>query len=213
MNGDGNITVTDIVIMAQMIMDGATIYPHYAPARGNHLDRMTGDIKSNGGNSHQVSISIDNAANYTAFQLDLQLPAGMTAENFMLTDGSSSHTLDVNLLDNGKTRLLCYSPTLQALGGNEETLLTFDVTAGDYNAGDIVVDGIEMVTTLNQTNYLEAFTIKWDHTDVEDINAGKAVYSVRYFNIAGQEMAQPSGLIIQVTTYTDGTVSSTKVVK
>ena len=36
---------------------------------------------------------------------------------------------------------------------------------------------------------------------------------VRYFNVPGQEMAQPSGLTIQVTTYTDGTTSALKVVK
>ena len=37
--------------------------------------------------------------------------------------------------------------------------------------------------------------------------------NVRYFNVAGQEMAQPNGLTIQVTTYTDGTTSAVKVVK
>lgn len=29
----------------------------------------------------------------------------------------------------------------------------------------------------------------------------------------GQEMSQPQGMTIQVTTYTDGTVSKTKVIK
>ncbi len=50
-------------------------------------------------------------------------------------------------------------------------------------------------------------------TDVEEIMAGKEVAGVRYFNLAGQEMAQPAGLTIQVTTYTDGTTSAVKVVK
>ncbi len=50
-------------------------------------------------------------------------------------------------------------------------------------------------------------------TSVEDLNANKPVAGVRYFNMAGQEMAQPCGLTIQVTTYTDGTTSAVKVVK
>ena len=50
-------------------------------------------------------------------------------------------------------------------------------------------------------------------TDVEEIMAGKQVANVRYFNLAGQEMQQASGLTIQVTTYTDGTTSAVKVVK
>ena len=50
-------------------------------------------------------------------------------------------------------------------------------------------------------------------TNVDEINAGKTVASVRYYNVAGQQMAQPSGLTIKVTTYTDGTSSAVKVVK
>ena len=48
---------------------------------------------------------------------------------------------------------------------------------------------------------------------VDEVNAGKTVASVRYFNVAGQEMAQPAGMTIKVTTYTDGTTSAAKVVK
>jgi len=48
---------------------------------------------------------------------------------------------------------------------------------------------------------------------VDELNADKAVASVRYFNVAGQEMAQPAGLTIKVTTFTDGTTSAVKVMK
>ena len=50
-------------------------------------------------------------------------------------------------------------------------------------------------------------------SSVNEMNAGKTVANVRYFNVAGQEMAQPSGMTIKVTTYTDGTTSAVKVVK
>ncbi|MBQ3732077.1 MAG: hypothetical protein II905_10030, partial [Muribaculaceae bacterium] len=50
-------------------------------------------------------------------------------------------------------------------------------------------------------------------TAVNEVNAGKQVTGVRYYNMAGQEMAQPNGLTIQVTTYSDGTTSAVKVVK
>ena len=50
-------------------------------------------------------------------------------------------------------------------------------------------------------------------SSVNEMNAGKSVASVRYFNVTGQEMAQPQGLTIKVTTYTDGTTSAVKVVK
>lgn len=52
-----------------------------------------------------------------------------------------------------------------------------------------------------------------DLTAIGDVNADKAVASVRYYNMAGQQVSNPSGVTIEVTTYTDGTSSSTKVVK
>ena len=57
--------------------------------------------------------------------------------------------------------------------------------------------------------YLEVYP----GSDVNEVNAAKEVSSVRYYNMAGQEMAQPSGLTIQLTTYSDGTTAASKVIK
>lgn len=179
LNGDGNVTVTDIVLIAQMIMDGSAVsYPHHAPARNGNHDAMSGEVVNADSEHRTVAIALDNAVDYTAFQLDIQLPIGMTAKNFTLTDGFCSHTLEVNLLDNGKTRLLCYNPSLTALNDNEKTLLTFDVTSDEGVNSDIVVDGIEIVTTNCQTANLNAFTIKMDNlTSVDELKANVSIYS------------------------------------
>ena len=68
------------------------------------------------------------------------------------------------------------------------------------------IDGVR-----NQSDivYLEVFP----SSDVDELVAGKQVAGVRYYNLAGQEMAQPNGLTIQVTTFTDGTRTTTKVIK
>ena len=50
-------------------------------------------------------------------------------------------------------------------------------------------------------------------TGINEVSDGKAVASVRYFNALGQEMPQADGVTIVVTTYTDGTTSSVKVIK
>ena len=50
-------------------------------------------------------------------------------------------------------------------------------------------------------------------TGLSELLEGKTIAGVRYYNMAGQEMAQPQGLTIVVTTYTDGTTSAAKVVK
>ena len=51
-------------------------------------------------------------------------------------------------------------------------------------------------------------------TAVEDVASTKTIKSVRYYNIAGIESAQPfDGINIVVTTYTDGSSSAVKVIK
>ena len=102
------------------------------------------------------------------------------------------------------------------------------MTDGDYVYGDWMLYTGELNFTDEGVYMIEAYAIApgktesdhiWDGftvskmVDVEELLAGKTVAGVRYFNVAGQEMAQPSGLTIMVTTYTDGTTSTVKVVK
>lgn len=58
-----------------------------------------------------------------------------------------------------------------------------------------------------------AYVAKGGLVDACEINAGKAVVGVRYYNLAGQEMPEPCGLTIVVTTYSDGSTSAIKVLK
>ena len=69
------------------------------------------------------------------------------------------------------------------------------------------VDG---VSNKSDIVYLEVYP---KPSAVNELAEGKTVAGVRYFNVAGQEMAQPEGLTIQVTTYSDGTSSAVKVIK
>ncbi len=67
------------------------------------------------------------------------------------------------------------------------------------------------ITNSSDIVYLEVFPNPY--SGVEEMNADKTVASVRYYNMAGQEVAQPQGLAIKVTTYSDGTSSTVKVMK
>ena len=75
--------------------------------------------------------------------------------------------------------------------------------------------GIQVFYTVNGVRNASEIAWLYDvpQSGVNEVNAGKTVANVRFFNVAGQEMAQPEGLTIKVTTYTDGTTSAVKVVK
>ncbi len=216
MNGDGNVTVTDIMLIAYLINHPTMNAPKRMPALDCGNDRMSGeDVTLMAGETRKVSIQLNNEMDYTAFQMDLTLPAGLTASNFQLTDRAGSHTFDVNTLGNGKTRALCYSPAIEVIDGHEGALLTFDVKATDDIEGFITVDGIELVTAGCQTVLMNSFTIGVNSaTRVNELNGAKTVARVDYFNLAGQQIDRPSsGVTLVVTTYTDGTSSTTKVIK
>ena len=48
---------------------------------------------------------------------------------------------------------------------------------------------------------------------IDELTNGKQIANVRYFNSLGQEMQEVNGVTIVVTTYTDGTTSTAKVLK
>ena len=92
------------------------------------------------GETHNVSIQLDNEAAYTAFQSDLYLPEGLTATNFALTDRKSdNHSFTATILPDGGIRLLSYSLKLKPYSGNSGALVTFDITVSEDIEGPVVI--------------------------------------------------------------------------
>ena len=61
---------------------------------------------------------------------------------------------------------------------------------------------------------MDKFQVEVQPTSVESVNADKQVAGVQYVNLAGMTSDKPfDGLNIVVTSYTDGTTATTKVVK
>lgn len=216
MNGDGNVTVTDIMLIAYLINHPTMNAPKRMPALKDCNDRMSGEsVSLMAGETRTVSIMLDNEMDYTAFQMDLTLPEGLTADNFRLTDRAGNHAFDVNAIAGNKMRALCYSPAIEVIDGHSGALLTFDVTANATVEGSITVDGIELVTADCQSVLLNGFAIGVNTaTSVNEIVGSKTVARVDYFNLAGQRIdCAESGVTLIVTTYTDGTRTTTKVFK
>ena len=90
---------------------------------------------------------------------------------------------------------------------------SFDVTG----AGSYVISAIATLPgKLDSFDGGVFFTIMENETPPTGINElvnGKQIAGVRYFNALGQEMQSANGMTIVVTTYTDGTTSTAKVVK
>ena len=206
-NGDGNITITDVVKIAHMVLDADYGEPTKRLASsGNIGDSMSGEMSQ-----QSVTISLENERSYTAFQLDLILPEGMTTSDFALTERAKDLGLIVKDRGNGKMRVLGYTADLKTIKGSDSALLTFDVDG----AGEILVDNIQLVTPEGQTALLDGFVIKANTmTSVNELDNAKVVARVDYFNLTGQRIDRPeNGVTIVVTTYTDGTRTTAKIFK
>ena len=179
MNGDGVITVTDVVLIARLVLYPLGAAPLYAPAVTNLNEVMSGeDFNIVAGETRTVTIALDNTLDYTAFQLDMLLPDGLTASNFRLTDRAASHVLEANTQADGSLRLMCYSADLGTIDGSKGALLTFDVTAVGNVEGAINVDGIEMVTANGQTVMLDTFSMNVNAVSaLNEIAAATRIYS------------------------------------
>ena len=80
----------------------------------------------------------------------------------------------------------------------------------DWRIGIQLSYTVDGITNKSDIVYLEVYD---KPSAVNELNEGKTVTGERYYNMAGQQMAQPSGLTIQVTSYSDGTTSTAKVIK
>lgn len=121
-------------------------------------------------------------------------------------DGNET-TASINLVDYTNGQLNALNDwtffDLSSLGEVESVYFTLNSTdSGAYG--------------MNTAAYfcMDKFQVNDTPTAVESINTGKQVVSVKYVNLAGVESATPfQGLNIEVKTYSDGTHTSTKVLR
>ena len=209
MNGDGKITITDAVKIAHLVLDQDYDDPTEMSMRAPSMagDRMSGEL-----NNGTVSINLDNAQEYTALQMDLTLPEGMTASDFALTNRASGLNLSVKDKGNGKIRVLGYALDLKTIKDHDGAVMTFNVGG---TMGEIIVDRIELVNTDGKSIRPNGFSIMAANpTALDEVTAGKTVAGVEYFNLAGQRMASPAaGMTLVVTTYSDGSRVTSKVIR
>lgn len=173
------------------------------------------------GETRTLDIALDNVEHaYTAFQCMVELPQGLKLTGVKGVSRGEEHSFFVMQVDQEENvySLIGASLNMLTFGGNEGNVMRFTITASEdfdaHKAAITLADAI-LVTKRNEVYVAnDAYVMVNDNTGVENINADKQVADVRYINVAGQESDTPfNGVNIVVTTYTDGTTSTVKVVK
>lgn len=109
------------------------------------------------GETKQVSIMLDNDEEYTALQVDLLLPEGLTVEMddgeyvFDLTSRKASdHTLSSMMHEDGAIRIIAYSLNVNPFKGNSGALVTFNLIADEDFKGPAPIQLKNMLFTTPQ---------------------------------------------------------------
>lgn len=105
------------------------------------------DFSIDPGETKWVNILLENETEYSAFQIDLSLPEGLTIVQedgdylIDLTDRKArDHTISSKLHADGSIRIMSYSMNVRSFSGNSGALVTMSITADEsFSAPAIVV--------------------------------------------------------------------------
>ncbi len=186
-NGDGSVTAADITAIYNVLLGNSK-----APGR-NQVVSDINDLMSaqgftiEGGKTHDMSIDISSSEAFSAMQLDLIMPQGLSIDNVSSTELTRGMNLGFNEIEPGKWRVLFHNFT--PTSGNEGSLLVITVRADDSFSGNEII-GINNIIAVEPSERVHLF----DEVDVEvgtvtgvtDIDNNALTGPVDVYNMNGQ---------------------------
>lgn len=229
MNQDSEISIADVTALINYLLTGASnmSMQHIAVTIARQCDNVTRDQLSLDGQSmapgetRNIDVALNNTEHdYSALQCEVILPKGVQLVGVSGVNRGKDHTFYMRQHEVEKNvyTIIGISTSMNDFAGEEGEFMRLTIAADeDFAAREalLTIANVALVTPRSEV-YLAADAVAKlnDNSGVELITADKQVASVRYINVAGQESETPfNGVNIVITTYTDGTVATTKVVK
>ena len=187
LNGDGMISMVDVVGVLRLVLTGGEAM---APARAAHAamampELNAGEFAIVGNGRVVLPVALNNREAYSAFQLDVVLPAGVELAEATLTGrAKASHTIAWNTLADGSVRVVAYAMNNATFRDNEGSLLNLVLDIEDATDSDAVLtlaDGL--FATAGGAEHRAAdldVMMRSDATDVDEAYAAAfAAYGVK----------------------------------
>ena len=127
-NGDGRVTVTDIIWLQYFWAFNE--WPNPAAAARGDIDMNDGvnmEVVSTRGNITRLAINLNNSDSYRAFQIGMQLPAGAKVVGQSLGDRVQNANLMRSESAMGNVRFLTMTSLNSSFEGNEGAVLYVDI--------------------------------------------------------------------------------------
>ncbi|MBO4800778.1 MAG: BspA family leucine-rich repeat surface protein [Bacteroidaceae bacterium] len=170
---DGDISVADMVGIVNIITG-----PESNETKGMWNADIVNDVLTGTLTNDVVSISLDGASRYSAFQMAFTLPEGLSADEVHVsTRAAQGHSLLTGMLADGRLMVLVYAADNSPLGISGEVLRLQLPTAMD---ADLVADKIEFVTAGGQVKRFAPLIISQPTgiADMQNVTLSGTVYDV-----------------------------------
>ena len=204
---DGEYTVADLTQVSKNIFNGTSFTKAAnasarAAALGQNVEidmnvTMESEETTLFGKTLRLAVNVASSQAFSAGQMDITLPAGLTLSKATLSDRANGHELAANKLANGAIRLVAETIENAEFIGNAGALIYLDVEVGsDFNGGDINVNNIIFSDT-DARVYRAAINGPLTPTGIDGVEA--ATMKERIYSVGGQMMkAVKKGLNIIV---------------
>ena len=129
-DGNNSLDVVDLVGITNIALEIKPITIRQAPRRGNTENRLFCDrLNLNAGGEREITLGIDCGFAFAGFQMDVELPNGLTLTGATLGDDASAIGLATEMMPDGRIRILGTSFSDSEVDGNCPRLLTLKVKA------------------------------------------------------------------------------------
>lgn len=185
LNGSGEVSVTDAVVLVNEIA-GETSWARRSEQSTAANDQLL--LFANADNS--LSLHLEGDGQYTAFQLDLHLPADVDLTKALLNaQRKQKHQLLYNKVGEGVYRIIGLSTSGRTFLGNAGELLNMQLD--DFATEDVMMDNIHFITPAAADVLFEPVMLTTETTGIAAVNkADEADYRVVY-NLNGQRITAP----------------------
>ena len=185
-NNDGSINVTDVVLVIDVILGRTTLN------RAAAIDEV-GSIAITSLNEQATTIALNNPTAYTAFQMDVTLPQGVSLEKVQLTGRAAlSHAVSASQQADGSYRIVGFSMANEPFTGGSGDLLTLSLQGdAQSEAPAIAVGNVQFVTASGIQHNLAGIEAYGEATGIDAIHNSQFTMD-NYYNLNGQRVASPS---------------------
>ena len=193
-NGDGRPTITDCVATIDLIAAQGS-NPNSARRKAHTLPSDT-DFIGGAMEDNLLTISLDNERRYTAFQMIVSVPDGMTLGRATMDEmRGADHQALVRDLGGGQYLVAGFSADNDELTGNSGRLLS--IATNGQATGDIVISDIEFATTQAEAYYLADEVVSTIATGINEMKNEELRIKNDVYDMQGRRVMNPiKGLYI-----------------